>query len=264
MVIILESIILAAGHSSRFNFKDKAFRKYFLPMKNSFIINYVIGGMVKAGVQKINIVVDNKENESQIIESTLNLLNHLEIEHNQLKFNFIQNDHSERENGYSLFLGLEHTTSKSFVLSMADHIFSNNIYSQLISNYNYEDILLATDPMKERGVYDLDDCTKVIGDNRYIKKIGKNLSDYNRLDMGVFIMQSKTVRNIAQKIENRKEKFGVSDIVISAIKLFHEVSYFDFPNTIWLDIDNEIEYNKLKRLFIDKTSKFFPFNLYNV
>ena len=67
-------------------------------------------------------------------------------------------------------------------------------------------------------------------------------SDYNRLDMGVFIMKSTTIRKISKKVENEKEKFGVSDIVSSAINLNHKVAYFDFPSTIWLDIDTDIEY----------------------
>jgi len=90
--------------------------------------------------------------------------------------------------------------------------------------------------------------------------IGKKISEYNRLDMGVFMMKSTTIRKISQKIENEKEKFGVSDIVLSAIKQNLKVTYFDFPNIVWLDIDTDIEYRKLNNTFY-KSSKFRPFNL---
>ena len=93
----------------------------------------------------------------------------------KIDLNFIQNNYSERENGYSLFLGARDVSSETFILSMADHIFSVNVYEELINNYNNQDIVLATDPMKIDGFYDLDDCTKVFGANFQIKKIGKKI-----------------------------------------------------------------------------------------
>ena len=43
-------------------------------------------------------------------------------------------------------------------------------------------------------------------------------------------------------------------------QLNHKVTYFDFANTVWLDIDTDIEYQKLNNTFY-KSSKFRPFNL---
>ena len=143
---------------------------------------------------------------------------------------------------------------------MADHIFSINVYEELINNYDNQDVILATDPMKIDGYYDLDDCTKVIGSNSQIKKIGKNIKGYDRLDMGAFIMKTSTIQKISQDIEKKREKFGVSDILLSAIELNLKVSYLDFPHTIWLDIDNHLEFEKLKTIF-NKKSKYHPFNL---
>ena len=257
-MITLESIILAAGYCSRFNFKDSSYKKYLLPFERSNILNYIIVAMYKAGISKVNIVVDDLVDISDIIYSFNKFINKIDIKAPEL--NFIVNIYPERENGYSLFLGVKNISSESFILSMADHIFSDNIYFHLIENYSDEDIILATDPMKIDGIYDVDDCTKVYGNNLNIKMIGKKILNYNRLDMGVFRMKSTTIRKISQKIENEKEKFGVSDIVLSAINSNLKVAYFDFPNTVWLDIDTDFEYQKLNNTFY-KSSKFRPFNL---
>lgn len=257
-MIILESIILAAGYCSRFNFKDSSYKKYMLPLERSNILNYIIVAMFNAGITKINIVVDELVDSSNIISSFKMFIKKLGIDSPEI--NFIKNPYPERENGYSLFLGVNIISSESFILSMADHVFSDNIYFHLIENYSKEDIILATDPMKIDGIYDLDDCTKVYGNNLKIKMIGKKILDYNRLDMGVFMMKSKTIRNLSQKIEKQKQKFGVSDIVLSAINSNLRVAYLDFPKTIWLDIDTDIEYQKLNSIFY-KSSKFRPFNL---
>ena len=256
----MESVILAAGFSSRFNFSDFSFKKFFLPFKKTFILNYVIAGIFVAGIRKINIVVDEKVDKSQIISSCYDLGKDLDLNFNELKLNLIENKFSERENGYSLFLGVKEVSSKNFVLSMADHIFSENVYATLLHKYNNEDIVLATDPMKIKGIYDLEDCTKVYGENLQIKKIGKAIPQYNRLDMGVFIMKTNTIRKISDNIEIEKSIFGVSDIVLSAIDLNLKVRYTDFPNTIWVDVDNDFEYEKLKKNF-EHSNKFKPFNL---
>jgi len=258
-VSILESIILAAGFSSRFN-EDSSFRKYLLPFERSNILNYVILGMTKAGISRINIIIDDKTEKSQITDSCANFFEKIEIDNHKMDLNFIRNNYSERENGYSLFLGAREVSSETFILSMADHIFSVNVYEELIKNYNNQDIVLATDPMKIDGFYDLDDCTKVFGVNFQIKKIGKKIEEYNHLDMGCFIMKTSAIQKISQDIEKNKDMFGVSDIVISAINLNLNVSYLDFPDTIWLDVDNHNEYEKLKKIF-NKSSKYRPFNL---
>ena len=254
----MESIILAAGFSSRFNFEEESYQKYMLPFERSNILNYVIVGMIEARIQKINIIVDDKVSQKQITDSCNSFIEKLGIEPPIL--NFVINKYSERENGYSLFLGAKEISSDLFILSMADHIFTDNIYFHLINNYNNNDIILATDPMKIEGIYDLEDCTKIYGANSQIEKIGKNISDYNRLDMGAFLMKTHSIRKISQNVEEHMVKFGVSDIVRSAIDLELNVGFLDFPNTLWLDIDNHFEYDKLKNIFTN-SKKFHPFDL---
>ena len=142
-MVELESIILAAGYCSRFDFKDSSFKKYMLPVDRSTILNYIIIAMQQAKIEKINIVVDDKVDVLDISESILTLAKKLGINIPQL--NFIKNCYSERENGYSLFLGVKEIISECFILSMADHIFSENIYCLLhreqeiffLSRYHY-------------------------------------------------------------------------------------------------------------------------------
>jgi len=253
-----ESIILAAGYSRRFKFDNETYKKYMLPFERSNLINYIIAGIVKAGISKINIVVDDKVSQTQILNSCETFFKNVVIEPPTL--NFVINKYSERENGYSLFLGIQEISSEQFILSMADHIFTANIYLHLINNYNNNDIILATDPMKIEGIYDLDDCTKIYGTNSQIEKIGKKISAYNRLDMGAFIMKTHPIKEISQNIEGRMVKFGVSDIVRSAIDLKLNIGFLDFPDTLWLDIDNHFEYDKLNKIFTN-SKKFRPFDL---
>ncbi len=239
---------------------DKRFKKYFLSLKNSSILGYIIAGMIKAGIREIKIVTSKIYDKMKYKRKILKYIDPSWINLKNLELDIIENKIPDRENGYSLFLGLNKISSKYTLLSMADHIFSKNVFSQMIKNYRREDILLATDPMYIKGYYDRKDATKVSGKNCFIIDIGKDLTYYNRLDMGVFILKTKIIKNICQNVESNFDKFGVTNVILSALNSDLNVSYYDFANTIWVDIDNYQKYCQLKRLF-NKSTKFYPFGL---
>lgn len=255
-----EGLILAAGNSSRFKFADRTSKKYFLKFRNSNILGYIITGMIKTGIRKIKIVTSNIVNNTKYKKKVLKSINRRWIELSNLEIDIIENKFPERENGYSLFLGLNKISSKYTILSMADHIFSQNVFSIMIDNYEEDDILLATDPMYDEGYYDKEDATKVFGKNFFIINMGKSLKKYNRLDMGVFILKTKIIKNICNNVESNLNKFGVTNVVLSARDSELKVDYYDFPSTVWLDIDNYKKYYQLKRLF-NKSSNIHPFGL---
>lgn len=113
----------------------------------------------------------------------------LGVNYSNFKITIIKKNHPERENGYSLYLGLKQIKSKYTLLTMSDHVFSKNIFSRMVRHYKDADLLLVTDPMEIEQYYDLDDATKVYGENNKIKKIGKKIIHYNRIDMGVFLLK---------------------------------------------------------------------------
>lgn len=257
-----QGLILAAGYSSRFNFMDSRFKKYFLKLNNSNILGYIIAGMTRAGIRKIKIVTSKIYNKLKYKRRIIKSIARSWIDLKNLELDIIENKIPDRENGYSLFLGLNTISSEYALLSMADHIFSKNVFSQMIKHYKREDILLATDPMYNKGYYDRKDATKVYGKNYFIINVGKGLKYYNRLDMGVFILKTNIIKNVCQNVESNFYKFGVTNVVLSALNSNLNVSYYDFPNTIWLDIDNYKTYHQLNKLF-NKSSKFYPFGLTN-
>jgi len=128
-------------------------------------------------------------------------------------------------------------------------------------NYNKEDVFLATDPLHLKEPYKVADATKVYGLNSFIIEMGKEISKYNRLDMGAFILRTRVIREICQEIELDTYKFGVTNVNLLAIESGLNVGYFDLPNVIWLDVDNSSIYHKLGELFGD-SSNIHPFGLF--
>lgn len=256
----IEGLILAAGISSRFKSIDNSFNKFLLPIKDSNILTYIITGMMKSKVRKVKIIINKFSKINQYEKFFLNFIKRIGIKKNNLKLKLIKNFTPERENGYSLLLGLDNISSEYVLLSMADHVFSKNIFSRLRKKYEYYDILLATDPMYKKGYYDLNDATKVKGINSSIITIGKEKKDYNRLDMGVFIIKTKTVKEICKDLDSKFHSFNVSDVIRKAISLNLNVGYLDFPHVIWLDVDNYNIYRKVRKLF-SRSSNLYPFGL---
>ena len=257
----LEGLILAAGNSSRFKFIDGRFKKYFLKLGNSNILGYIISGMIETGITKIKIVTSRLINNIKYRKMVLKSIARSWIDLGNLDLEIIENKFPERENGYSLLLGLNKISSEYTILSMSDHIFSENIFNKIIKSYKKKrDILLATDPMYKKGYYDINDATKVFGKNNSILKIRKNLTKYNRLDMGVFILKTEVIKKICKKVESHFNKFSVTDIVLSALDSDLDVGYYDFSDIIWLDIDNFKNYHQLKKLF-NISSNICPFGL---
>jgi len=256
----IEGLILAAGFSNRFNSMDNAFKKYFLEVNNSNILSYIIGGMIKTGISKINIIASKISNKSKYKQILLNSVGKLGFDFKNFKLNIIENTTPKRENGYSLFLGLNAISSEYTLLSMADHIFSENIFSQLVMNYHKYDILLATDPINLKDPYKLEDATKIYGLNSSITNIGKDIPEFNRLDMGAFLLKTKVICNICQEKKLDTYKFGVTNVILLAIETGLKVSYFDFPNVFWLDVDNSSIYEQLKEFFRE-SSNLHPFGL---
>ncbi|MFW9894303.1 MAG: NTP transferase domain-containing protein [Candidatus Thorarchaeota archaeon] len=256
-----EALILAAGSSSRFRSVDGKFKKCFLKLRNSNILGYIIVGMIKSGITRIKIVTSKIISNLKYKKKVLKSIGHPWRDTVDLKLEIIENNYPERENGYSLLLGLNSIRSENTLLAMADHVFSQNIFSTMIKNYREEDIFLATDPMNSKGIYrDIGDATKVFGEGSSIFSLGKGLKNYNRLDMGVFILKTKNIRKICKKVESIYNKFGVTSVVLSAINLDLNIKYIDFPSIIWLDIDNYKKYHLMEKLF-NKSSKIHPFGL---
>ena len=173
----------------------------------------------------------------EIVFGSLATLGPIYADLGNLDLEIIENKFPERENGYSLLLGLNKISSEYTILSMSDHIFSENIFNKIIKSYKKKrDILLATDPMYKKGYYDINDSTKV------------------------FILKTEVIKKICKKVESHFNKFSVTDIVLSALDSDLDVGYYDFSDIIWLDIDNFKNYHQLKKLF-NISSNICPFGL---
>jgi len=220
-------VILAAGYGTRIN-ENSEIPKGLIKIKDKSII--------ETNIENINDVI----NISKLIMITnkkfFNLYDDF-LTIFDIKYEILINNSIERGNGYSFFLAKQGVNTDEFILIMSDHVFSKSFIRSAILGRG---LAVDSDPI----YVDYDDATKVLTDSKgRIKKIGKNLKNYNFIDTGFFIL-NKNIFSYSDEIERLHDKFGVSDIIRKV-----KISVIDVTNNIWVDVDTKKDLKVAKELF---------------
>ncbi len=229
---VREGIILAAGEGSRLRMYYRI-PKPFAPLGRIRLLYFPLISLYRCGVRRFYIVV--RKETKRYAEALAKKLANVE------SF-IIVNDNPERENGYSLYLGVKEVQGDMFYVSMGDHIYSPSIPRRLLRYLDESDIVIAAD---SRPKYiDIEEATRIWAVKGIVRYIGKNLHRFNYVDTGVFIMK-KSVLDVLKRLSKTKEKFTVSSFINHCIDLGYRVRIGDVSGMPWLDIDTPREVNKV-------------------
>ena len=221
---IAEAVILMAGSGSRLRGADKSFLKPLVPTLGHPLISYPINALVKAGIQKINAVVGF---ESERLVAAVRRLVPAGIE-----ICFIENPEWQKQNGIS-FLAAKDYVAAPFLLTMSDHLFDEAIVDLLIESADLGCLNLAID-RKLNSIFDLDDAMKIQSRGDRVIAIGKNLENYDAIDMGLFICPLE----IFEYFERAKQRGDCS--LADGVRLMaadNKVRAIDIGDAWWQDVD---------------------------
>lgn len=234
-------LILAAGKGSRLITATGESRlKPMLVVGGKALIQRVIEAMAAVGCQKVVIVTGFAGAELRAgIEA-------FGIESTELCF--VDNPDFERSNGLSVWAAREHLTS-SFILSMADHIVSPAIMQRAASHTPVVGGATLLVDYKIKSVFDLDDATKVLASGPKIVSIGKQISDYNCIDTGIFVGTTglvKAIGEVAKATGDASLSKGVQALSDAGL-----MSVLDVGDATWMDVDTpEMLADAEKRLLL--------------
>lgn len=240
-----EAVIIAAGEGSRIikNFLHIS-HKCLLPIEGKKMIEIITNNFAKHGVKKVHLVTGFEGNSLQEQIKELKL---------KVEINFVNNRSWKSGNGTSVLAGAKKVKSESFILSMADHWFSDGIVKKLNNkNLTFSNILAVDE--KIDAINDVDDATKVeLGKENKILEIGKEIKYYDAIDCGVFRLTKSDI--VASLEEAKREgKFSLSDGIQKLIdqkKMFYE----DVTGVLWQDVDTMDDYKvtikKYKKSLLD-------------
>jgi len=172
----------------------------------------------------------------------------------EIKITHVINNEWDKENGLSVLKARDYLPDK-FLLLMGDHLYEENILKNLMAQDIKEDeVILAADfKIDEQHFIDIDDATKVLIEDGYIKDIGKNLEKYNAFDTGAFLCTPA----IFEAIEQNKRENNDSSLS-GAIKVLAEkkkARAIDIGRSFWIDVDTVEAYEKAKEFLLHKIEK---------
>ncbi len=236
----MKCLILAAGRGSRLPHKKP---KPLIEILGVPLIERVIRTAVDSGVDEFYIVLGNK---ADIISSYLSRLS----ENLKIKIKIIFNENwSSFDNGFSVLKAKKYL-KEPFLLLMADHIVDKKILEKILKSQPEKDeILLTVDIRKENPYVDIEEATKVIVENDFVKDIGKSLINYNGFDTGVFYCSPIIFEAVEEALKENKSKLS------DAIKILakrNKVKAVKIDEGFWIDIDNEKCIKKAENYLLKK------------
>jgi len=221
-------VILAAGFGSRLagTVKETSL-KPLTPVAGIPLIFRTIHSLEVAGCSKIVIVLGYAYDE---IKADIE-----KIYSGKTPVVFVRNEKYKLANGVSVLSALPEIDGDEFVLTMADHILSDEMMQLAAKHVPITNGATLLVDFKIDSIFDMDDATKVYQEEGLIVRIGKMITDYNCIDTGVFVC-TKGLTEFIQTVYNEKGDASLSDGV-QALSARKRMAVLDIKDAFWQDID---------------------------
>lgn len=237
---IRKAVIIAAGNGSRLEGHQNGTPKPLLKVAGLSLIKRVILSARKAGVTDFMIVIGH---QAARIRKAVN------ARKMGVKITWVRNSDWRKPNGLSA-LRVERFLDDRFFLFMADHIFDPAILRTLQT--------LPVDPgrgllcvdSRLNMVPNLDDATKVRTEKHCMVDIGKSLTDFNAIDIGVFICTPELFDAL------RRSQVDGDYTLSGGIRVLsqeHKMCTWDIGDSWWQDVDTIPEARNAERILLRST-----------
>lgn len=235
------AVILAAGNGSRLHGHAP---KPLMRVHGTRLIERAILGLARAGVERF-VVVTGAYRDQLAIVPALPRLRGCAIE-------LVHCADWELGNGHSLACGAA-AAGAPFLLAMADHVFDPEIAVRLgeAAAAAPEIVHLATDADLP-GVFDLEDATKVRTAGAQIVEIGKQLTAFDRVDVGLFACPASLAAVAAEIVAAGAS--GVSDVMRTLIAR-GGLRSVPVDGLLWQDVDTPAMRREAERRLLASTRK---------
>jgi len=235
------AVILAAGKGSRMG---ADIPKPLIKLLGLTLLERTLLTCREAGISEFYVVVGYKKRE--VVKHIKELMKKYEM-----SIKVIENPEWKKGNGTSVLAVLKYLKSPFFLL-MCDHVFDPEIVKRFVETAKFSDTcLLAVDKKIDR-VVDLEEATKVKMEDGIIVSIGKELEDFDAVDMGLFFCQPC----IFDAIEKSVGKGDAS--LIGGIKILAEekkIKGIEAEGKFWIDADTKRTLKVAEKLILSSLIK---------
>ncbi|MHC1626246.1 MAG: phosphocholine cytidylyltransferase family protein [Methanoculleaceae archaeon] len=236
----MRAVILAAGEGKRLGRHFEA-PKPLVNLLGLSLIERNILSLKECGIRDFVIITGCYERE---IKEYLG-----EGERSGVNITYLNNPDWRLGNGVSArTFRRVYRPGEKFILTMADHIFEPTVTSDFVADPQKtgdDGILLAAD-RRLNEVYDVEECTKIRYERDLAVQTGKELTEYNAVDCGLFLCTGALLDALDETIS--QGRYALTDAVN---KLAGEGRVrLHFVNGGWIDIDDIGAYRHAERILL--------------
>ncbi len=232
----MNGVIIAAGRGERLSSISGGTPKTLIEINGKPIIRWIIDNLRSIGVNDIFIVVGyaREKIEAYFKKTTVSGIH------------FVFNDKWEKGNGISVLSVSEYLSSEEpFLLAMSDHLIERKAL-EAFAGMKEQYPLLLVDP-DLHNVFDLEDATKVMVTENRITDIGKEISQYNGVDAGVFLLDKRIFRFLREAVAGGEE--SLTSGIKRMIKEYQLTAVTMPEDVYWIDIDSEDAYKNAMNMW---------------
>jgi 1L-myo-inositol 1-phosphate cytidylyltransferase len=232
-----QCLILAAGNGTRLRPVSGGLPKPLVQFRGKPILEHVILTAHKAGIDKFVIVVGYR---SDLIRRWFD-----NRWLGKVSITWVENPDYHKANGISV-LKASGEIHEKFLLLMADHIFEPETAKLLMDQPLAQgEVILAVDPRIDR-VFDLDDATKVRREGDRIVDIGKEITNFDALDTGMFLCNPVLFDRL--KSATKDEDCSLSD-GMRELARERKLRALEIGEASWQDVDTPAALAHAKSIF---------------
>jgi|SRR5215831_16746330 len=225
MSSIDQCVILAAGNGSRLVPRSGEIPKPLVEVRGMPLLEHVMTAAKHAGIRRFVIVVGYR---GEAIRRWVD-----QQDFSDITVSLVENTEYHKDNGISV-LKARNEIRQPFLLLMSDHIFEAETAEALLQQpLGDGEVILAVDPNIDR-IFDLDDVTKVKRECDRIVDIGKQLTQYDAFDTGMFLCSPQLfdVLESAKKNGNCSLSDGMRKLGQTG-----RLRAFEIGDAAWQDVD---------------------------
>jgi len=233
---MIKAVILAAGRGKRISAHMNDKPKPLIPIFGKTLIEYPLEALKENGIEKCVIVVGYK---AEKIREYLS-----DGKKYGLKIEYVYNPEFDDGNGVSLYYARQLLDeNEPFLVLMADHLVDSEIVRKALQSIENKPLLCIDYSPKYSP--QLKDATRVqVNAEGYVQDIGKELTEWNGVDTGVFILDKRIFEAIEKvKVKTRASLSKcIKRMISDGVKLWA----CNVSGLFWLDIDlpEDLEFAK--------------------
>ncbi len=221
-----QALILAAGHGSRLRDHVPVTHKALVQIAGEPLLVRTCRMLEQSGLKEIVVVTGHCGAD---VCAALNRARGLGV-----GLRFVENAQWRLANGISVLAATE-MLADQFMLLMADHLFDPALIAAMRRvRPSPGEVVLAVD-RKLAAIYDMDDATKVRLAGQRIAAIGKELTDFNAVDTGLFACSNALVARLSE-VKARRGDCSLTD-GMRALIAQGRLRAWDIGAAWWQDVD---------------------------